>query len=342
MAVLLKDVALRANVAPGTASKVLNGCSGVIDISEETRARVTRVARDMGYTPNRAARALATGKTHVVAFCVAAINVFEARIAGIMQRTAAADGYELMLTSPNLHEQKGGGAQSPFPADGVIALDGSTYLVGPTLRRGEGIRMPYVSTGFYYEPDADHAGIDWNVGLQQAITHLLGTGRRRIAMGVTHPVTGETHSDSYRAAAAEFGLSPEYVLPLPEFHPDPCLAGRQSIIHHVRHNGCPDAVICTSDEFAMGVYRGLLDLGIRVPRDVAIVGSDNISHSQYSECPISTIAYPYEEMCRTAWEFLRNRMENPDVAQQRAVFDSFFVHRMSTEPAGVDPRVSGN
>ncbi len=331
MAVLLKDVALRANVAPGTASKVLNGCNGVIDISEETRGRVLQAAREMGYKPNRAARTLATGRSFVVAFCVAAINVFEARIAGIMQRTAAVDGYELMFTSPHLHESKGGGEQSPFPVDGVIALDGGSYQGRAPLPGSDNLQVPYVSTGFYYEPDADHAGIDWNVGLHQAITHLLATGRRRIAMGVTQPTPGETHSDCYQAAAAKFGLTPEYVLPLPGFDPDPCLVGRKSIIDHVQRNGCPDAIICNSDEFAMGVHRGLLDLGIKAPQDVAIVGSDNISHIQYSECPLSTIAYPYEEMCKAAWGFLRNRMENPDMAQQRVVFDSFFIPRMSTE-----------
>ena len=329
MPVLLKDVAEHANVALGTASKVLNGRRGVIDISEETRSRVLNAAHELGYRPNRAARTLATGRSLVVALCMGSINVFEARIASLMRSTVAADGYELMLTNPHLYEQKGWGLQSHFPVDGMIAIDGGSYNFSEALRENGDLRVPYISMGFYYESDVDHAGIDWEVGLHQAITHLLGTGRRRIAIGVARPIPGEAHSDCYQAAAAKFGLTPEYILPIMD--PDPCITGCRSIIDHVRHNGCPDAVICPCDEVAMGVYRGLLDLGVRVPEDVAIVGGDNIPHTQYSECPLSTIAYPYEDMCKAAWTFLCNRMGNPDIPQQKAVFDSFFIARKSSE-----------
>jgi LacI family transcriptional regulator len=86
---------------------------------------------------------------------------------------------------------------------------------------------------------------------------------------------------------------------------------REQFKAYAAAHGCPDGVLCVNDEVALGAYRALCDLEIKVPREVALIGCDGIEDTQYLECPLSTIVQPVEEMCRVAWQMLQERIENP-------------------------------
>jgi len=94
-------------------------------------------------------------------------------------------------------------------------------------------------------------------------------------------------------------------------------------------SGCaPTALGC------IGVQRGLLDLGLRVPEDAAIVGCDGIDETEFHQPALSTIALPQEEMCRLAWQFLRRRIEEPDAPRQAAILKPRLVVRESSRLDG--------
>ena len=325
--VRISDIAGKTGFSVATVSRVLNNHRNEY-ISKKTSEIVQMAARDLGYTPNRAARALVTGRSHVVALTVNALMPFQSYIAERVRDLAEQDGYELMLISTTMY-QPHDAQSSPrafFPVDGLLSLDAGPKHFGEVISKSFEASLPHVSLGFYYETDCDHVGLDWQLGLDQAIEHLLGSGRKRIAL---YPMTDteDPHNRCYMNSVKRYGFYPEIAGDSWDLYKT-----RDTAAAYVQKHGCPDAFICVTDDYALAVYRGLLDIGIRVPEDVAIVGNDNTLYAQLNSCPISTIGYPIDEMCETAWRYLRNRMDNPDIPRQSQVYDSYFIPRMSTDP----------
>jgi LacI family transcriptional regulator len=116
---------------------------------------------------------------------------------------------------------------------------------------------------------------------------------------------------------------------------------RQLIHEYCRQHGCPEAIFCHSDDAALGVYRGLCDLKLRVPEDVALAGCDGIQDTEYLECPLTTLVQPVEKMCVTAWEFLLRRLSQPKLKLQRAILKPELAIRESTERGCPHPRDGG-
>jgi LacI family transcriptional regulator len=81
---------------------------------------------------------------------------------------------------------------------------------------------------------------------------------------------------------------------------------------------------------AIAIYRGLCDMKLRVPEDVALVGCDGIQDTEYLECPLTTLVQPVAESCGTAWQFLCQRLENPQLKRQHAVLQPKLVVRESS------------
>jgi LacI family transcriptional regulator len=99
---------------------------------------------------------------------------------------------------------------------------------------------------------------------------------------------------------------------------------------YVRHQGRPEAIFCHADDAALGVYRGLCDLGVRVPEEVALVGCDGIEDTEYLECPLTTLVQPVAAMCATAWQFLQQRLEQPSISPQHAILKPKLALRESS------------
>ena len=92
----------------------------------------------------------------------------------------------------------------------------------------------------------------------------------------------------------------------------------------------PQAIFCVNDEVAIGAYRGLCDLNVRVPDEVRLVGCGGIEDTAYHACPLSTVAMPIAEMCGTAWDYLANRLREPDLPPQQIVLKLQLVVRESS------------
>jgi DNA-binding LacI/PurR family transcriptional regulator len=106
---------------------------------------------------------------------------------------------------------------------------------------------------------------------------------------------------------------------------------RSLIRDYIQKQGCPDAIFCHSDDVAIGIYRGLCDLDLNVPEEVALVGCDGIQDCEYLETPLTTIVQPVTEMCAVAWDFLRRRVESPKIKRQGTVLKPKLVVRKSSD-----------
>jgi DNA-binding LacI/PurR family transcriptional regulator len=163
--------------------------------------------------------------------------------------------------------------------------------------------------------------------------HLIKTGRRRIvhATFVRQETPTASRRVGYARAMAQARLKPEYLYyPLSE---QQRATVRQLIRDFVKTNGCPDAIFCHSDDVALGIYRGLCDLGIRVPDQVAIVGCDGIQDTEYLEVPLTTLVQPVVELCDASWKFLTQRIEHPQTKRQQIVLKPTLAIRESSAPA---------
>ena len=325
----LKDVASAAGVGQATASYVLNNSPK--PFSQGTRERVLQAAHTLGYQPNIAARTLATRRSQAIALWIANSHApFFAQVIYQLQRQVRQGGYELII-----REMAGDPDCSPhnshlssWPVDGIITFQGAAY-VQAFLKANPMQRVPFVSMGEYQEECTDFITVDLTSGARDAVRHLLTADRRRIAFLVPSlsKRVGEARHDAYLEAVTEAGYAPEYILTESKLRADV----RRTIRDYVQQRGCPEGIFCYNDDLALGAYRGLCDLGVRVPTQVALVGCDGIEDTEYLETPLSTIVQPVEDMCALAWQFLAQRMQEPERAVQQAKVAPRLVVRASSQ-----------
>ncbi len=326
------DIAREAGLSRTTVSFVLNGRMDVA-IPEETRARVIAVAERLGYKPNRAARALASGKTQMVALWT--YGLYDAsfiRELRVMRDILKNDGYDThVVETDDLTDEKVTWSEGVWPVDGIVAFE-SPRTVDAYLDAGHGEHTPIVSVGSHWSERGDFVGTDLYDASLSAVQHLLSQGRKRVALlgpaWLCSP--GQSRFEAYTLAMSQAGLSPEYAgIPLVATW-DETRTAFDFLPGYVASHGCPEGLFCSSDEIAIGAQRALQDLGFRIPEDVAIIGCEGIEETAYHHPRISTIEEPVAESCRLAWDFLKRRIENPSIPPQRVVLQPRLVIRESS------------
>ncbi len=330
MQVTIVDIAKKLKLSHATVSRVLNKREDRF-ISAATRQRVLQTSQEMGYRPNLNARALVTGRTNRIAFWSPGMGErYFQELAYHFHQVLRKRDYQLIVGE--IGKEKG----DPFSewgfsrqdVDGVIMFTGG---LGKSLKSVLEQKLPAMAPGVIISPhyvgSLDFVCLDIYSASMEAMGGFIRSGRKRIAHVLTVHTQVE-HDGRYRAYGEvmnEAGLEPAYVI-VPQWTKD---SSRKTIKEWIKDHGRPDALFCANDELAIGVYRGLCDLGIRVPEEVALVGCDGIEETEYLEVPLSTIFLDMKAMCETAWEFLHRRMENPDLDRQRVDLKAKFIKRES-------------
>ncbi len=323
MGVTIKDIARELNLSTTAVSLVLNDRLSKSYISEPTQKRILDKAKELGYTPNRIARALVSGRTYTVRFWMFnPEQPYYSKVFHHMRLQSDEHGYTLQYNSyANANSKQ-------MPVDAIIAVDVCERL--QTLFDTNSGSTSIISIGAFYSEDFDYVGVDLRAGAVEAVEHLVTSGCRRIAFAVPRAATnlfdGECRYDGYSAVMKSAGYEPEIINI--EQHSRAC--ARQTMADYIHSKGCPDGIFCYNDDIAIGALRGLCDLGIRVPDDVALIGCDGIEDCEYHNPSISTIVHPVEEMCTLAWQYLLNRIEDPSRPLQQIVLKPTFVIRESS------------
>ena len=327
----LEEVAARAGVSRATASRVLRGASNV---SESARTAVLTAAEDISYAPNRAARALVTGRSDSVAFLVTESEdrlfsdpFFLGMLRGAQTVTAEA-GLQLVFTvasTPDehrrfLHYAAGG------HVDGVLllSLHGADQLpqdlesqAVPTVLSGR----PLAGGETLYYVDSDNAG-----GARLATEYLLGAGRRTVAT-ITGPLdmcAGQDRLAGYRAALAAAGRS--YDPGLVGHGEFSIASGQRAMAELLRTRPELDAVFAASDLTAIGAMRAIEAAGRRVCSDVAVVGFDDIGDAELAHPALTTIRQPIADMGRAMATRLLQRIAG-ETAARRTVLPVELIRR---------------
>lgn len=306
----LKEVAERAGVSVKTVSNVVNGYAHV---RPATRARVEEAIAALDYRPNISARNLRRGRTGIIALAVPELDIpYFAELAKHVVSAAAEHDWIVLVDQTNGDE-----AQERLVLSGIRdhAIDGLIFsplaLAAADLDIGADA-PPLVLLGerVHHGP-ADHVAID-NVSAAREVTaHLIGIGRLRVAaigaQRTAEGVTARLRLEGYRLALRDASLPYDewLVAPAAEWHRlDGAAAMRQLLAADPR----PDAVVCFNDTLALGALRALHEAGLRVPRDVAVAGFDDIEDGRFSVPTLTTIAPDKAHLARAAVDLLAARL----------------------------------
>lgn len=309
-----------------TVSRVIKGMNGV---GPATRERVLRIAQELNYTANLSARALATGKTGVIAVISGALNQhYYANIVHLLESQITNSGYQMQLLHTHSDVRDLISSTNASAVDGVI-IAGKYHLVeefralAPQVFRS----CVFIDTAKHEATDCIHSNLE--PAVMEALECMIAAGRTRIAYvghfdAVISIATPEERMKTYLAVMEREGRRPELIGTNPGQ-----ILNLETLQQHIEAQGAPDGLLCVNDETAMYVYRALRNAGYRIPEDVLLVGCDGLPFMQCFDPPLSTIAQPMEDICALAWQFLQARIANPDTPFQQATFDAQLIVRPS-------------
>jgi len=337
MRMTIRHIATELGISPATVSRVLND-QGLDFIGDDTRRRVLKTARELGYCRNAAARSLVTGRTNVAALWLHnrySFSAFVGQVVHAMMAHIRNTPVELLveyIEQPD-HRETDWTPLGKWPVDGVLAHEAPQY-VAAHLASGRGVGCPIVGMGCWYHPEADYVGIELTNGVREAVLHLLGTSADGVAylVNAQSNTPGEPRFEAYHRTLSELGAEPMTIICEHQNR----ASAREAVLAHYGGLRSPSAVFCHNDDLALGAYRALIEMGLRVPDDVALVGCDGIEDTEYTPCSLSTIVQPVNEMCRLAWQALQARLADPNLPRQETVLEARLSIRESSRSQAHD------
>ena len=313
--VTLDQVAQLARVSRATASRALTANP---QVSPEARRAVERASRKLGYIPNHAARALATGRSDALALVIFEPTAllfgdpfFPRLIRGIDDVLTTRE-IQLVLVAPqstsNTDRLERYLAAGHIDGVLLVSLHGYQPLPGRLAERG----VPFVVGGRPAEPERfSYVDVDNVGGAFAAAAHLKSCGRRAIATiaGPQDMQVGQDRLAGYRSAlvAADLPLDPE-MEESAEFTQE---GGAQAMQLLLERRPGLDAVFAASDLMAVGALQTLEEWGRRVPDDVAVVGYDDDPVAATTSPPLTSVWQPIEEMGREMARLLLEHGQTP-------------------------------
>ncbi|GLY94183.1 LacI family DNA-binding transcriptional regulator [Actinoplanes sp. NBRC 103695] len=323
MPATIRDVAQASGVHISTVSRTF---SAPHLVNAETRSRVQACAEQLGYRPNRAARALITGRTYNIGLIVADIaNPFFPPLIKAAESQARRHDHHIFVADTNedaLVEEDLVRAMAK-QVDGVLLCSPrmSNSLIEQLSRE---VPLVVVNRRIVGLPAVV---MDVAHGAQVALGHLAGLGHRRIAL-VTGP-RGSWTSREIRRAAQHSERSGRFELTVLGPNP-PTVEGGQAVAELVQRAGVT-AVLAYNDLMAIGLMEGLNALGLRVPEDVSVAGIDDIALSRLTRPKLTTVANPTAAAGRAAVDMLLAHGDDRRTTAQVSLHTELII-RDSTGP----------
>ncbi len=323
------DVAKLAKVSIATVSRVTSNKEGV---NEDTKARVLEAMEKLGYRPNSAARTLRISKSNIIIVLMVNIknSFFSEFIRGI-EEVARKAGYYILIGSTDGDPEK----EKEYieliqesRVDGVI-LTTAGVLDDSTIKKISQ-SSPVVLT-FDYVPNQSipSISIDNESASRKITNHLIGLGHKRIAhiTGYMGRLQSQTRLHGYKQALSQHSIAVEesliqeggYLLK------DGYLATQKLL----SFDNLPTAIYGGNDNVAIGALKAVLDAGLRVPEDIAIVGFDDVDMASYMTPGLTTIHQPRYEIGKRAMGLLLKKIEKEEVDFGHIILEDQLIIRES-------------
>jgi LacI family transcriptional regulator len=318
-----RDVAERAGVSRVTVSMILNRTSGA-SFSEATRKRVFEAAEDLGYRPNAAGRMLVSGTTETIGLvvCHAELLRYDGFIPQVLKAIAVVcrqHGYRMLLdvVEDNARPDAYASMVRSRQIDGLIVIDPASD--DPQLHALIEDNYPLVLLGSVRHPREHSVNFSTRRAIGMEVDHLVRLGHRRIAH-VTYSPAGYVATDArltaYHAALTRHGLpQDDLLIAHGAFSAESGFLATRELL--ARGGERPTAILAGNDTIALGAIAAIVDAGLDVPRDVAVVGFDDLPTAAFMQPALTTIHNPADQQGELAANMLVKLLRHEPVETSR-------------------------
>ncbi len=327
----IDSVARAAGVSAQTVSRVVNDRP---DVSPATRARIKALMREMGYQPSAIARSLASHRIRTLGLITSDFSdyFFTQVIVGAEQE-AREHGYLFMLGSPALNSQDEPEYIRLFSEQHVAGFLFARAGSEPDDQRFVELNqsgVPIVIVPGNYHISSEQLAVvdvDNRMGGLNAARHLLDAGHKRFAM-IEGPAGWKSVND--RSAGFRLELEAQGISLSNQLVSNgdwSYSSGHQAMRQLLERGESFTALFVHNDQMAIGAMRALRETGKRIPKDVAIVGYDDIPASEYADPPLTTVRQPMREVGTVAARLLIQKIEQNDQSGEQVLLQPELVVR---------------
>lgn len=331
----IREIAKRAKVSTATVSRAINR---IPTVNPTLAKRVWKVVDELGYYPNTQARALVSGRSRIFGLIVSEIvNPFFPEIVQVFETIAVQNHYEILLTS-TVHDPKrmetSVRRMLERRVDGVAVM---TFGMEELLLEDLQIRnvpLVFVDVG-PPRPRVSNIRIDYLNGIRQAVQHLAALRHEAIAF-ITGPLSLKSavaRRNAFLQSMEEIGLTVNPDLVVEGDHT--LEGGMRAMARLLSGQSKPTAVMCSNDMTAIGVMRQSYEEKISIPRDLSVIGFDDIRLAQFILPPLTTVQMSQAELARLAFHALLAdvQRETPAPHGTEYLLETKLVLRESTSMA---------
>ncbi|HEY1767468.1 MAG TPA: LacI family DNA-binding transcriptional regulator [Terracidiphilus sp.] len=334
MVTRLKDIADELGVSVVTVSRALRDRP---DIAKETKAKILDRVKQLNYRPNLMARSLVTGRSSLIGLVVPdLIHPFFAEIAKSLAATLRKKHYFLIVSSsesdPQLEQDE---------IEHMLAHHLDCFVVASCQKDPENLRrigeagVPLVLIDRSFPGfSSNFIGVDDFRAAELAVEHLIAQGCKRITH-IRGPETnvGNRRAEGYRSALARHGMhAPDhYVVSCGEASDsDGETRGKRAMEEVLALQPRPDGVFCFNDTVAVGAMVKTIEEGLRIPRDVSIVGCGNFHYSSKLQVPLSSIDQKSKEIGERTAKMITALLEKPSARPRTVILEPELIVRDSS------------
>jgi DNA-binding LacI/PurR family transcriptional regulator len=329
----LKEIASHLGLSKATVSYILNDSAGASSIPEKTKQRVLNAARELNYRPNFVARSLQSQRTYAIGVLVPEFSDgYSALVLNGIEERLRENGYLCLVTSHGRKPE----ALTQYPqmlfdrrVEGLIAVD-TPY--------DQNLPIPVVSvSGHERVPGVTYVVLNQDMAADMALEHLVTLGHRRIAFIRGQSFTADAMSrwNSIKLAARKWKIEvdPTLVAQLEENSPSPMVGYHAANKILANASGPFTALFAFNDVSAIGATKALHEAGYQVPRDISLIGFDDILAAAFQTPSLTTIRQPLAHMGMLAADVLLKRLSTSDAPLEIVQVAPELVIRESTAAA---------
>jgi DNA-binding LacI/PurR family transcriptional regulator len=330
----IRDVAKHARVSIATVSRTINR---VPTVDKQLAERVWKSIDVLNYFPNTQARSLVSGRSRLFGLLISEItNPFFPELIQGFEEIAVSNGYEILIGSTNYDLGRMETCVRRMLERNVEGVAVMTFgIEQPVLEEltSRDVPMVFVDTA----PSSQLVRallVDYQKGIREGVQHLAALGHREISFisGPLRQRSSQLRRQGFLRAMEEIGAAPR-----PEWliEGDHTLEGGMAAMENLlKKSELPTAVMCSNDMTAIGALRVLARAGMKVPKEMSVIGFDDIHLAEFVYPPLTTVHMSRSDLARGAFEALRAIRETPEKVTQTMITTGLIVRQSTGYPRG--------
>ena len=335
----IADVAQQAGVSKATVSRVLSGRAEYM--RDATRQRVEQAIELLNYRPSSVARSLTSKRTHTAGILISDVgNPFYPEVIHGVEDAAFQDGYDVFLCNTNYDEQRGMAFVRSLidkRVDGVLIM--SSSMSDNWLAELARNNVPAVVLDWDVHDGNGNLSlirVDYERGIHQAVDHLIELGHRRFAhvSGPVELLTTKLRREAFLDALQSYGVpAPDVQIVEGDLRIE---GGRRAMQSLLQYPERATAVFCANDLMAMGILSEARIHDIQIPKEISVIGLDDIWLATQTDPPLTTVSLPRYQIGQMAMQLLFELLDKPREREAEPLYahvETGLTIRLSTAPA---------